>query len=229
MIPLVHKLESLRRHISRSGGYSLIELLVAMLLLGVILAAIFGIWFGLQRSYAFTDDDFTAQEQARAAMSEMVELIRTARLPEPPPAAANLRLVVLRAEPNLIVCWTDQDRDAAHQLELVRFRVDESARTLYRDTDTEHTNDLTFASSTSQRLVGRWLSNDGDSPLFTYKGANGAALEMATDAVTGHLYVIDPNLIREVHINLLVDVIKDKAPIRHELSSVVQPRNMRQF
>lgn len=208
----------------------MIELLVAMLLMMVVLAAIYAIWFGIQRTYAFTEDDLTAQEQARNAMSEMVELIRTSRQPDPATVPEALRhLVIVRAEPNLLVCYTDVDRDENHTLELVRFRVDTDNRSLYRDTDTNHTHDITFASSNSTRLVGRWLSNDDDSPLFSYKGVNGADLEMWTDAATGEPYVAEPGQIREITITLLVDVIKDKAPIRHELTSVVQPRNLRQY
>ena len=48
----------------------------------VILAAVYGIWFGMQRTYGFTDEDMKAQSEARAAMNEMVEFIRTAREPD---------------------------------------------------------------------------------------------------------------------------------------------------
>jgi len=187
---------------------------VGMVILLVVLAAIYGIWFGLQRTYSFTDDDLSAQEQARAAMGEMVELIRTARMPDPLPSDPALRLVVVRAEANRLQCWTDLDRDEAHDLELVEFHVNTESRSLYRD---------------STRLVARWLSNDADAPLFAYHGANGAPLQMATDTATGEEYVVDPSLIREISITLLIDVIKDRAPVRHELTSVVQPRNLRQY
>ena len=62
----------IRSRVSDEAGLSLVELLVAMLIMIVILGAIYTIWFGLQRTYSFTDDDMTAQEQARAAMDEMV-------------------------------------------------------------------------------------------------------------------------------------------------------------
>ena len=41
--------------------------------------------------------------------------------------------------------------------------------------------------------------------------------------------VVDPTTIAEVHIDLLVDVATERAPIAHKLSSVVQPRNLRQY
>jgi hypothetical protein len=104
----------------------------------------------------------------------------------------------------------------------VRFRVDEATRTLYRDTDVNHTNDPTFADAQAVRLVSNWVSNGAAparTPLFSYVGADG--LPMATP-------VADPTLIREVHIDLHIDVYENNRPIAHELHSVVQPRNLRQ-
>ena len=206
-----------RRRLSGEGGFSLVELLVAMVIMIVILGAIYGIWFGLQRSYSFTNDDMTAQEQARSALNEMVELIRTARQPDPAPSEA-LGLVIVAANANSLVVWTDSDRDSAHDLELVRFRVDTDARTLYRDDS--QSGDPTFSGSTSVRLVGNWVSNSETKPLFSYVSANGSTLTVP---------VADPTQIRQVAINLSIDVFIDKAPIAHLLSSVVQPRNLRQY
>jgi Tfp pilus assembly protein PilV len=208
--------------LSRSEGYSLIELLVAMMLTLVVMVAIFGIWFGLQRTYSFTDEDLSAQEQGRAALNEIVEFVRTAREPDWA-VAENLDVAIVRAEPNLLICWADVDRDATHDLELVRFRVDTTQRTLYRDES--QTGDVTFATGSSTRLVGNWVSNDATAGnwLFTYTGLNGAALDMSSGFVT------DPTQIREVNIVLKVDVVIGKSPEYHELRSTVQPRNLRLY
>jgi len=197
----------------------MIELLVVMVLMFVVMGAIYGVWFGLQRSYSFTEDDMKAQQRAQMAMTEMVELIRTARLPDPAPSDA-LNVVIYEADDNTLTCWTDVDRDANHTLELVRFRVDEATRTLYRDTDVDHTNDPTFANTDAIRLVSDWVSNGSAIPLFSYVGSNGLPLETP---------VVDPTLIREVHIDLHIDVYENNRPIAHELRSVVQPRNLRQY
>lgn len=201
---------------------------MASLLLVVVLAAAYGIWFGLQRTYGFTEEDLKAQSEARAAMNEMVELIRTAREPDFA-VDESLDLVIVRAEPNLLVCWADVDRDAGHTLELVRFRVDAVNRTLYRDTCDAASADIDFTSATHTRLVGTWVSNNSEdgNELFTYVGMNDAALEF--DDSSGTELISDTTQIREVHINLLVDVIIGKSPERHELSSVVQPRNLRTY
>jgi hypothetical protein len=41
--------------------------------------------------------------------------------------------------------------------------------------------------------------------------------------------VADPTLIREIEIDLLIDVYEHNRPVAHELRSVVQPRNLRQY
>jgi prepilin-type N-terminal cleavage/methylation domain-containing protein len=213
-----------RRLHTPQAGFSLIELIVVMLLMMVVMGAIYGIWFGLQRTYSYTEDDMRAQREAQAALAEMVELIRTARQPNPAPSDA-LNVVIYSADDNSLICWTDVDRDAAHTLELVKFWVDTDTRTLYRDTDVNHTNDPTFATASAVRLVGNWLSNDASLPLFSYYGADGAPLE-----TTGATHeVVDPTQIREVRIDLRIDLYENNRPIAHELRSVVQPRNLRQY
>lgn len=208
---------SARRRLAEEDGLTLVELLVVIVVMLVVLTAIYTIWFGLQRTYSFTDEDLKAQSEARAALAEMVELIRTARLPESAPSE-DLALVIVSADANALVCWTDVDRDTAHDLELVRFRVDTDSRTLYRDVS--EVGDPTFGEGTSTKLVGNWLSNNDSNPLFSYRSANGS--ELATPVVT-------PTHIREVAINLRIDIETGRSPTAHHLSSVVQPRNLRQY
>ena len=206
-----------RRHSARQRGFTTIELLIAMVLMLVVLGGIYTIWFGLQRTYSFTDDDMRAQAQARSALNEMVEYIRTARQPESAPAEG-LDLVIVSADANILICWTDSDRDQDHDLELVRFRVDVPTRTLYRDDS--QTGDITFASAHTVRLVANWIANTESLPLFGYSDGNGAVLPAP---------VTDPTKIREVTIDLRIDVFSNNVPISHQLRSVVQPRNLRQY
>jgi prepilin-type N-terminal cleavage/methylation domain-containing protein len=218
MISSVHSaFRGIGHRLRPNNGFTLVELLVAMVLMLVIMAGIYAIWFGLQRTYSFTNDDMTAQEQARSALNEMVEYIRTARQPDPAPSD-ELAVVIVSADANSLVCWTDVDRDPNHDLELVRFRVDEATRTLYRDDS--QTGDPTFSGAHSVRMVGKWLSNNSETPLFSYTSGNGTVLPTP---------VTDPTQIREVAIDLRIDVYTDQAPIAHQLRSVVQPRNLRQY
>lgn len=206
-----------RRKRNPEEGFTIVEAVIAAALLMVVLAAIYTIWFGLQRTYSFTDDDMKAQAEARTALNEIVEYVRTARLPDNPPSES-LAMVIVSADANSLVCWTDVDRDTEHDLELVRFRVDETNRILYRDQN--DTGDISFSTGSSVRMVSSWVSNDTSRPLFTYAAANGATLTTP---------VVDPTQIRQVTIDLRIDVYTDEAPIAHQLRSVVQPRNLRQY
>lgn len=204
---------------------------MASALLLVVLAAVYGIWFGMQRTYMFAEEDMQAQSEARAAMNEMVELIRTAREPDrdgidPADIPESAQMVIVRAEPNSLICWTDIDRDDSHDVELVRFQVE--GKNLYRYTshvfDAGLLADPVSPSVSYTRLVGTWVSNGAESgtELFSYVNSNGVDLD-----ATGVGGVEDPDDIREVHIDLMVDVVVGEAPESHLLSSVVQPRNLR--
>ena len=199
------------------AGFSLVEVLVAMGILLVVMGAIFVVWLGMDRTYAFTQDDVIAQQQARQALGEMIEYIRTARMPSAPPSE-ELEKPIVEADSNSITIWTDTDRDPSHDLELVRFRVDQATGVLYRDQSDEM--DITFSTGTSVRLVTSDVANDDELPLFDYYDFNGNLI--ATP-------VADPWAIREVHINLRVDLDSDRSPVPHLLRSIVQPRNLRQY
>jgi prepilin-type N-terminal cleavage/methylation domain-containing protein len=219
------------------NGMTLIELLVASAILLVVMSAIYSIWAGLQNTYMFTAEDMLAQDQARTAMGEMVESIRTARVPASVPSET-YNAVIPIAQRNSITVWTDIDKDANHDLELVRYRVDTSHRILYRDqaTITDH-----VISWTSEKLVTTNVGNgqndtnlaDQSLWLFTYYDANGNLLPYddheGDDSEHVHHKILDPTAIREVRISLLVDIYVDRAPVTHQLTSVVQPRNLRQY
>ena len=113
-------------------------------------------------------------------MGEMVESIRTARIPESAPSETYDEVIPI-AQRNSITVWTDIDRDANHDLELVRYRVDTTHRILYRDQATITENHISW---TSEKLVSPNVSN-GQNPadatdqalwLFTYYDANGCQL-----------------------------------------------------
>ena len=148
------------------GGLSLIELLVAMSILIVAMGAIYGIWLGLGRTYAYTQDDIVAQQQAQAALGEMVEYIRTVRMPPAEELDEEFRKPIVSADANSIEVWTDTDRDPGHELERVTFRVDVETGILYRDD----------VNTGSVRLVTGNVANDDVKHLFTYFDFNGDEL-----------------------------------------------------
>jgi prepilin-type N-terminal cleavage/methylation domain-containing protein len=215
---------------SRDAGFSLVELLVVMMILMVVMGAIYGIWMGLGRTYAFANDDISAQTQARAAMGEMVQYIRTARVPDAVTVEA-YDFVIPQAGPFSVTLWSDVT--GAGQLQLIRFRVSPdpitnpsaSSYVLYRDQGNAST--CSFAGATSVRLVTSNVANRNvtGGQLFTYMDTNGSALPVNA---TTHM-VDDPTQIRQIVINLRVDVDPSRSPAVNVLSSIVQPRNLRQY
>ncbi|MBN1631233.1 MAG: prepilin-type N-terminal cleavage/methylation domain-containing protein [Thermoleophilia bacterium] len=206
---------------ARQHGYSLMEVLVVMLIMVVILGAIYGVWQSLTRTYEFTEEDMIAQTQARAAMAEMVEYIRTARQPDTA-AIPSLDAVITNAQPFAITMWTDTLRDGTHDLQLIRFRVSPNpldahpSGTHFELWREEGDSTTGLFEDPPTRLVTTDVGNDSATyPLFTYRDALGA---LTTDVTK----------IREVEISLRIDVDPDRSPATNVLTSTVQPRNLRQ-
>jgi hypothetical protein len=180
------------------------------------------VWLGLSRTYAFTEEDMSTQTQSRAAMAEMVEYIRTARQPLSV-AVAGYDTVIAEAGPFSLTLWTDTNRDGSHALQLIRFRVNPDPLAshpsgtkfeLLREQGDAST--CSFAGSIPVRLVTSNVANDSSlNPLFSYLNALGQPTN-------------DPPQIRQVVINLRIDVDPSKSPVVNVLHSVVQPRNLRQ-
>jgi Tfp pilus assembly protein PilV len=211
--------------IRRQDGVTLVELLVTMLILIVVTGAIYGLWSRLAGAYLFAEDDMRAQAEARQALGEVIEYVRTARVPESVSNDA-LDTPIPKAEPFEIWVWTDVDRDPNHDLELVRFMATKSGdmTLLVRQ---ESTSGDGVWDGAPVRVVNQNVRNGGSGttldpnidPLFTYEDANGVPLTGAFDVTA----------IRTVGIDLRIDIDIDRAPIVHQLASVVQPRNLRQY
>ncbi len=221
-----------RKTASDEAGLTLVELLVVMMLMMVVMGAIYGIWAGLARSYTFAEDDIRAQDEARMALNEVIEYVRTAREPDAsliPPGSEYLEALMPKAGPYEIWVWTDLDRDPSHDLELVKFALEEDASTgLYFLTrETSPAGNGNFP-GTGVRIINQNIRNkDNSLPVFEYFDGNG--LELAPDADDVGEFIAQPNEVQEVEIDLHVDIDPSRSPIAHEISSVVQPRNLRKY
>lgn len=220
----------------REEGLSLVELLIAMMLLLVVMGAIYGLWNRLEKAYVFAEDDMVAQSEARMALGEIVEFVRTARVPDTISNDA-LDTVIPFANPYEIWIWTDVDRDVNHDLELVRFRVVNDAGQTFLMRQESLAGDGVFDGA-PVRVVNQNLRNDDDSvdltavvhPLFEFFDSTGTQLSPnLVFSLKPASKSVDTPKIRSVKINLRVDIDPTRSPIVHELSSVVQPRNLRQY
>lgn len=205
----------------------MVELLVAMVVMIVIMLAVLSAWSRMESTYTFTNDDLVAQAQSRIAMSDMVESIRTSQLNINAPAEA-LKSVIPVAKDNEIWLWVAPQ--GTGPLRLVSYRVDSTGGILYREQAPDGASDFTSGSVVQKLVTGDVMNGRYDpttssvrGPLFSYYDANGGLLDASGNGVA------DPTQIREVHIDLLVDIATPRAPIAHELTSIVQPRNLRQY
>lgn len=224
---------------TREEGVSLVELLIAMMLMLVVMGAIYGVWSGLERTYVFAEDDMVAQAEARLALGEIVEFIRTARVPDSVSDDA-LDTVIPFANPYEIWMWTDVDRDVNHDLELIRFLVTLDNGKIYLIRQESLSGDGVFDGA-PVRVVNQNIRNDDSSialgsvnpakALFTYYDSTSSTPLVADQSYTlqPSSRSVDVTKIRSIGVKLLVDIDPSRAPIVHELSSVVQPRNLRQY
>ncbi len=225
---------------SREEGVSLIELLIAMMLMLVVMGAIYGVWNRLEKTYVFAEDDMLAQSEARMGLGEIVEFVRTARVPDTV-LNDSLNTVIPFANPYEIWVWTDVDRDVNHDLELVRFVVTRDANLVYLLRQESIAGDGVFDGA-PVRVVNQNVRNvdssvalplgstDAASVLFTYFDSAGQELTPSLEySLVSGSKSVDVTQIRSVSIRLLVDIDPTRNPIVHELSSVVQPRNLRQY
>ncbi len=220
------------RSVNAAGqdGVTLVELLVVMMLMIVVMGAIFTVWSRLEHTYLFTEDDIRAQEQARMALGEMVEFIRTARTPASVTSEV-LDAPIPKATPEEIWIWTDVDRDASHTLELVRFYLSTVGTNSYLLRQESPSKDGNFT-STAVRIVNENIRNDPAGtpiaspvkPMFKYYDSGGS--QLTPNATTRS---VDVTQIRSIRIHLMVDIDPNRAPVVHELTSVVQPRNLRTY
>ena len=178
------------------------------MLMLVVMAAVYGVWGRLQSTYTFAEDDMRAQAEAREALGEMIEYIRTARIPPSPPSET-LNAVIPVAGPFEIWLWTDIDRDPAHDLELVRFWVKRNADGSTELDRQESPNADGDWSGAPIRVVDQNVRNretkhsrPSTHPLFEFSDVDGNPL-------TGNF---DMTLIRTIAINLRVDIDVARAP-----------------
>ena len=101
------KASILRRMPGGSHGYSMIELLVVMLVSGILMAGMLGVYYGVQRSFADTGSRMVNQDDARTAMNEAARYIRAAQSSDSNLTDSSDAIAV--ANPQEIVFYADID------------------------------------------------------------------------------------------------------------------------
>lgn len=168
----IHKsLRSVRRVLRRSGGFTLIELMVTIMVVGLVAAGILAVYTSSAKTFADQDNRIKSQDSGRAAMDAVSEYIR-----EGTSSASNLTSVsdaIAYAQPQELVMYANVDTD--NTTEKVRFYVSGSSLMLQKADPILTTNPPSYPTTyaTNGTLVLTGLTN-GATPIFTYFAYNGS-------------------------------------------------------
>jgi prepilin-type N-terminal cleavage/methylation domain-containing protein len=225
------------RHARRQDGFTMVEMVVTLVIMGVVSTMVLGIWFALQSSYAFSTNSMNAQSTARDSIARMEREIRDAAA-QPDTlspgvasgypyvnsainlaAASQMSFTTPFNDPSLII------KDVAYKYAA---NADGKAGTLYRYMATNPTTlDPTTDPSAVQSILAPNVVNytEGNNvPIFTYTSYTVAGGYATSNSVTGTANLQN---ILTIQIHLLVDTNPGHSPAYMDLVSTVEPRNMR--
>ena len=214
----------------RESGMTLVELLVAMLIMGILTTMIIGSWVTLTRVYSSTSRSNRQRDFATQAISRLAREVRDGQK-----VAAGTSTAFVRAYPDEIRFYsTFNTADADNPTttpRLTRFILKETDGTthvgaIYRelagDDGLFDTNDK---NETSSLLVANVVNLRTGDDLFTY---------YAIDPATGSMYpsdgmttLVPADRIQTVGIFLQVDLNPGKSPNYMDIKTTVEPRNVR--
>lgn len=215
----------------RQQGVTLVELLVVMSVMLVLSTMIIGTWVALTNAYSFSSRSDKQRDLARQAMDRMAREIRDAQEPLGTSSPA-----INLAHPNEIRFYSTFNSTGASipttEPRLTRFiykviNAADGVGAIYRefpglDGDFDTTND-----NVSELLVDD-VSNDGaGKDVFTYWSYDPVTADL--ESSHGMTKLADPSRVVEVGITLLVDLNPGRAPNYMDISTKVQPRNVREF
>jgi prepilin-type N-terminal cleavage/methylation domain-containing protein len=92
----------LRQKRARQAGFTLIEILIAMIILAIVSAMLVGTWISLQRSFEFSQADNTAASTGRDALDRIASELRAA---QPTATSATTPFAVTLASPYVCDKW----------------------------------------------------------------------------------------------------------------------------
>jgi prepilin-type N-terminal cleavage/methylation domain-containing protein len=205
----------------RQRGMTLVELLVAMIIMGVLTTMIIGTWISLTSAYSFTSRSDRQRDFANQAIARMAREVRDAqKVPGSTTGAFTF------AYPNQIRFYSTfnmaGNSDPTSTPRLTRFMLRNGA--VYRDLAG---NDGIFGTGddVSRLLVKDVVNVSQATDLFRYSAINATTGQMYQSS--GETTLVPAARIQTVRILLLVDLNPGKSPNYMDISTTVEPRNMR--
>lgn len=213
----------------RQAGMTLIELLVGMSIMAVLSTMIIMTWVSLSNSYSFTMKSARQRDDARAAISRMSREIRDAQAVQ-----GSGKQPFVRTDPDEIRFYSTFNMAGAAtpttHPRLTRFifvvtDAGTGAGAVYREFPG---NDGLFdtADDESTVLVENVVNGREGQDIFKYAAYDTSGVMYLSD---GYTTTVAPAAVRTVGITLLVDLNPGHSPQYMDVSTTVQPRNVRVF
>jgi len=224
----------------RQVGITLIELLVSMAIMGIITTMILGTWFALSNSYFQTSRSTEQIDSARQGISRMAREIRDAQgvlgagVPAPfvTTSSDEIRFYSTFNMVNADTPGTSTTPPSS-QPRLTRF--------IYRVTDSSQGIGSIYMEYAGPNgfETGPYISTVLVSGVANARANRDVFVYSAYDPTTGALYyssshptpavTVAPSDLVSVGINVLVDLNPGKSPNYTDVSTTVNPRNIRQL
>jgi len=209
--------------VERQMGVSMIELLVGMVILAVVSTAIIMVWIVLQESFTSSARNSEQREAARDGISLLAREVRDVQ----PLALDSSTPAILSAQPYSISFYTTfHNEDAGSpsaDVDLVQYSIPQDTSDPARpDPDVLYRK---IGDGPWRVVVSDVMNRKDGKPLFgyTYFSESGSLTATPVDSVASGL----TDRIVNIRVRLIVDVNPGKSPTAMELTTTVQPRNLR--
>ena len=234
---------SLRRR--SQAGVTLVELLVAIIIFGIVSSLLVTAWINLQRTSVFAMQSDNAQGNARDALTRMSTEIRDAQpqtMPTASPSPSPTWDVLTLAQPTEVDFYSAYNQPGANAdgsgtaaLRLTRLYLDTSGsspqKNLMWQRDTNNNGTFDGSDRTivlARNVVNNSIQNTSVTPnttytaIFTYgyRAADGSYSTTDNSGSTN----LDLTTVISVQIRLITDVNLSHTPKYDDLSTTVRPR-----
>lgn len=224
------RLRHTHQHGDAQSGITLVELIIAMSIMGILSAMILMVWFSLQSSYASSVQNAKQRDVARQGVWRMATEIRDAQGIEgyPPVMSAGANSILIGTSFNNSGN-TEQPTDASSpdaNVHRVKFSYSKDDKTIYRTEDASGDGNFEETPVALVRnVVNGTVPAGGSTPLFRYSYYDTSGVLQTVDSLTAAGIDIDPARLLNVQIQALVDIKPNKSPTYMDLRTTVQPRN----
>ena len=205
-------LTSEKRSILYKKGFTLIEILMVVAILGLIMVAVFSFQVNIFRYNKYSDDSLQSAEDARAILKTMVKELRSTK------QGSNGAYPIVQSATSSIIFYSDIDTDGLQ--EQVRYYL--STTTLKKGVIKPTGSPLSYVSSQEAfSTLAYNIKNSTSTSLFEYYD------NTYTGTSSSLLQPVNVSNVRLVKINLLIDADPNRSPIPRLYTSGVILRNLK--